>query len=143
MFILYSCDYEDQKLCIVNTTEDTIFFQVKLDTAFNIRNKPKYYQLGKESHFAWKGCLLPKETERSSVLNTKWENVIDNGFYKKVTIFIFKKALLDNVKWDYVVSNQYFTKKFKFTVEELEELDWKVVYSTDSIHLYNEFEKNK
>ena len=131
---LFSCDTEDFKLSIYNQSSDTVFYNVKSDTIIRNMDKPNYFKLGNDSPYAKEGCLIPGEKEKTSVINTSWERWINKIPDKKVKIFFYKKTLLNIVKWDDIIKNQYYSKRLEFTVEELEELDWIVVYS-DSIHL--------
>ena len=134
VFFFISCDFGDKKLMILNNTNDTIFFSVSRDTVIKKYDKPLYY-IDPNNKYINENCLMPNENERCSMINTRWEDFINNEIPdKKLKIIFMTKKLLDNVKCEDVVKNQYYSRRLEFTVEELKKLNWKVVYS-DSIDL--------
>lgn len=121
------------KLVIHNTTKDTVFFSAQFDTIVHIEQKPIFYKEDFKN-YSHELLLAPDEKENAHIINTTWEKAIERSIDKKLRVIFFKKILLDKTKWEDVVNNQYYSKRLEFTVEELEKINWKVVYS-DSINL--------
>jgi hypothetical protein len=144
---LTSCDFSDGKLIVDNQTTDSI--------AFIILNESNYYPTysedtstneaklkdtalinsfvkcdpGSESkggiHF-----LSPKSAKHLSTFNTKWKYLVESNPNKQLQILFVPANFMTTgkFKWKDLYQKNIFDKR-TFTIDELNNNDWKVVYS--------------
>lgn len=145
--LLASCLKEHQGLDLVNRSEETIFYVWDSEDSL-FANTPypltPIYQkienyMGTGKNVVLKGIeghkLLPDSSARiigggrieygfrGSSAKIELER---HGGY--ITIFIFNKEFLRKYKWSDVIEKQLYTKKYRYSVAELEKLNWKIIY---------------
>ena len=76
--------------------------------------------MGKES--------LPKEDVVSIIVLPFWEEYIKTCDNQKIRYYIVKKDSVDKYGWDKVFKKNIYNKKYLFTIEDLDKINWQIEY---------------
>lgn len=121
------CDHWDQKLTIVNEASDTIFVAIPLDGYF--KEFPIKIDRGDTLWTHTRFVTPGDSTKPLSVEGMSWEETINKKSNDStLTVFVFEKDLLKSISADSLLSNQLYSEKYSYTVKDLEELNWRIVY---------------
>lgn len=129
MTLLFSsCDPTDNRFTIVNETERPLFYTTSpFDT---IEGKSPFQGFLKISNndTVWidSDYFIKPKGEKKKMVMSDWEEMIENNFNGKIYVFIFDADTLQKYTWDDIKRNNKFVHKYKFGVEELKKVDWKV-----------------
>lgn len=133
MIMLISCDPVDDRLQIVNKSQNTIFYLYsKSDRMFPPLTHIKKYHIenGDSIEYDIHNKVAPNSTKFIRILGKKvWENYI-NTLCEDSTlrIFLFSKDTLEKYDWNYIEYNKMYLKKYYITVKYLEKQNWQIVY---------------
>jgi hypothetical protein len=113
MIICYGCDINNQKLLLINNTNDTIFYRLSIDSA-----APREVQLNEAlpHDSVWPNFVMGGVGAWEYKINTK-------SYDSTLHIFIF---FTDKISDEVIANNQY--KKIDLKIHDLESLKWTVVY---------------
>lgn len=76
--------------------------------------------MGKES--------IPKEDDFSLLGRQFWEEYIKTCDNQKIRYYIIKKDSVDKYGWKTILSNNIYNKKYLFTIEDLDKINWEIEY---------------
>jgi len=62
------------------------------------------------------------------LFDKKWGEEIESYQDKKLRIFLFEREILESYSWDEIVADQIYSKRMIYSVNDLEKLDWRLVY---------------
>lgn len=120
------CDPYDGKLTLVNSSNDTIYYNVAYCTD-SILSYPIGQKDGKDDSM-FSNIIRPKDEQHIPVMDT-WEFLINEKCKDStLRIFFFSKDLIRTTGKDSIMKNQLFSKRERLRVKDLEKLNWKVVY---------------
>ena len=145
--LLVACLKEHQGLDLINRSRDTIFYVWDSDDSL-FANTPyplaPVYQKIEDYMGTGKTVVLNgiegNEVHPDSIARIIGGGRIEYGFRGSsakfeleryggyITIFIFDKEFLRRHKWSDVIEKQLCTKKYRYSIEELEKLNWKIIY---------------
>lgn len=117
-FILFSCDEQDFKLEIQNSTEfDLYVYDHDTSTLTDYPNKI----LEMETYFVGKG------TKKSmGAFNVTWENVVKSSRNGGLNLFVIHADTVKKYDKDYIIKHEIYHQKLFFTLKELEAMKWLV-----------------
>jgi len=119
-FILSSCDYYDVSLQIINNSNKVICFDYDIDTILDVPSiNGKEYFLRERIEIG--------ET-KNVVIREPWKDKILKSKDSTLTIFIFDYEKVLSSDWDSIRVNNRYRERLTFSLEKLEQLDWKVEY---------------
>lgn len=76
--------------------------------------------MGKES--------VPKEDDFSLLGHLFWEEYIKTCDDQKIRYYIIKKDSVDKYGWKEIFKKNIYNKKYLFTIEELDKINWEIEY---------------
>ena len=131
LILLTSCDYCEGKLMIINETNRPLFCDRSRVDSIEGRSIYKPFKEISDNDTLWiqnEYFIAPGSETRLFVCNTTWERKINDPYYYdgKIYIFIFDADTLQKYDWEDVKKNNRYFKKYRFTVEDLQKVDWKV-----------------
>lgn len=129
-FSIEACDVMDKtKLKVYNNSRDTIFCFWTTESNFNIwKTSPLYDCIEKETSLLKKNNYVLFLNDSSVFSNYDWEHEINSSKNKQLTLFFFKLKTLQERNWKELQKGVICDKKITLTYEDLEKLNWKVVY---------------
>lgn len=123
----FGCDPVDN-LEVVNRSSDTIFFEL----SYNRKLESYPIQRGASGDTLWQhmNFVYPRDSAELPLIGRNaWRNFINKkSTDSTLTIFVFERGLLKSVAPDSLVAKQLYSKKFFYTVKDLEKLKWRVEY---------------
>ena len=126
---LIGCDFHDDRLMIINESTDTIFVDLTLNQAFIEHLPVEFDSLNGNIDLKRGNPALPDSSYKFSFHGRNGvKDFINRCEDSTLTIFIFTKELIMNNSWDSIKSNQLYSKKILLTLDELEKLNWRVIY---------------
>jgi hypothetical protein len=75
-----------------------------------------------------KDSLLPNEKSFDHVDKLTWEEYIKTCDDQKIRYYIVKKDSVDKYGWKEVFSKNIYNKKYLFTIEDLDKMNWTITY---------------
>lgn len=57
-----------------------------------------------------------------------WSDYINKSKDGKIRVFLIEKDSIDKYGWKYINDNTLYNKKYLLTLDDLEEMDWKIIY---------------
>jgi hypothetical protein len=127
MTFILGCDPTDDRLKILNSTNREIFYSIAKSDSFA---KSPLFIVHKDT--VWESCniVLPNSTFNHALIGpNEWEYFINRDCEDStLRVFFFTKELIIKSSWDSLVRNQVYSKKITATVNELNYLDWKIMY---------------
>lgn len=116
LLFLLSCDRLDEKLKLVNTTEDTIYYQTSMDT---ILFEKRFLEI-----------IAPLDTIKEGYIGGEgtWEYKITNESVDS-TLHIFITKLNCNINKGLVDNLEY--ERLDLKISKLDSMKWIVVYPKD------------
>ncbi len=118
-----------QTINMTNKSDKTVFFIVSFDQSFT--NYPISFS-SESQDTLWENMsyLTSNDNSKLPVIGRKgWEtNMIKRSSDTSITIFYFEKEILLSGNKDSILSNQIFSKKVKYKLKDLENLDWQIEY---------------
>jgi hypothetical protein len=126
--LITSCDPYDDRLNLVNNSENDIFYSISKTDSFSKRSNPLRI-VGNDTVLNESLFIKSKSEVKEMMLGrNSWEefvkNECDNG---KLRIFIFNDSLINKNNWDSIVKNQSFSKKYSHSFESLIKNQWRVL----------------
>jgi hypothetical protein len=129
-FSIEACDVMDNtKLKVYNNSRDTVFCFWTTESNFNIwKTSPLNDCINKETSLLEKNNYVLFQNDSSIFSNYDWEHEINSSKNKQLTLFFFKLKTLQERNWRELQEKVIYDKKIILTHEDLEKLNWKVVY---------------
>lgn len=124
--ILICCDPIDDKMKLVNNSNERIFIVKSHDTIFT--RKPIVLNEDGDTMFTHMSSL--NELDSSSFPKLiKWETLIrEKSVDGKYRFFIFKESFLKDKNLDTILKKQLYSSKLEYTLDEFKSMNWRVVY---------------
>lgn len=104
-------DEIDSSIKIVNNTSKDIYFWGRGEVSELIWRPNKNFLIASSSTFELKGKFIETLSDGSK-------------FY----IWIFDRQVIDTVPWEQVKENNMYLKRYDLTLQELEAMNWEVIY---------------
>lgn len=133
-FVCYGCSYDpglpqNEKFKVINNSEQDIFCYPVLNDSFDdipliINNETR-----KSDKFLFQILEIP--AKRSKILKgvSGWDGFIsENSKDSLIRLFIFSKAFVKEYGWKDIVSTGKYTKKYILNENDLEKINWEVIY---------------
>ena len=141
LFILSSCmdKIDKRKLIIYNNSNKVIYSVISSnDSIYNLENYDDFVYKGnyiytKEGDiklFGFTG-INPKEKLPSNGGSTKWDVYFESIDDKKIRLFIIYKDSVEKYGWKEILSKNIYNKKYLFTIEDLDKINWEIDYKGD------------
>jgi hypothetical protein len=129
-FLFSSCDPTDNKFTIVNKTGRPIFYDTSpFDTIEGASVfKPFYKIINNDTLWIESDYFIKPMGEKTIMVMSDWEEMIEDNYNGKISVFIFDADTLQKYRWNVIKSDNKFIDRYKFGIEELKEKNWKVVY---------------
>lgn len=123
-----SCDPTDNRFTIVNETERPLFYTTSPFDTIEGKSPFQEFLIISNNDTVWvdSDCFIKPKGEKKKLVMSDWEEMIENNFNGKIYVFIFDADTLQKYTWDDIKRNNKFVHKYKFGVEELKKVDWKV-----------------
>lgn len=64
----------------------------------------------------------------TSKRGTCWRSYLSKSSTGVMTIFLFDKAVVDTVPWDKIREDYLVAKRYEYTLEQLDSLNWTITY---------------
>lgn len=122
--IFQACPVDDDEILvgtinIVNDSEETIYCGC-LFVSENVVNSDYF------SENVVREVKIPKKSE---IRYSYYKNQFKGNYNNKIWILIFKQSTLDNYSWEEIQEQNIFDARYSFTLEELQAMNWEVVYT--------------
>ncbi len=129
MACLISCDPIDDRLKIINNTNEEIFFSISKGELFN---KNPLFISNKDTIWESSNIIYPMSNYNHALIGpNEWEYFINRDCEDStLRIFFFRKELIIDYEWDSIVKFQIYSDKKSFKVKELEINNWEVTYDS-------------
>jgi hypothetical protein len=119
--------------CNMDTTEN------RMITFYN-KHSEIYYcffynkELSLEGYYLDKHNFHPELVKQDSkclldIVRPRWETYINQSSDKKLKIYVVAKDSVDKYGWKNIFAKNTFNKKYNLTIDNLEKLDWGIVYN--------------
>lgn len=121
LFLIFSCDFTENRFIIIknDSNNNILCFISKVDinniTSISDMNAPTEIN---KSEFAF---LVP-------ITRGKWEDYIEKCDVNKVRIYIIVRDSIDKYGWKNIYKNNIYNKKYLFTIQDLEKINWEITY---------------
>lgn len=127
-FFVSGCDPTDNRFTIVNETERPLFYTTSpYDTIEGNSPFQTFFEISnKDSVWIESDYFIKPKGEKKKMVMSDWEEMVEKNFNGKIYVFIFDADTLQQYTWDEIKRNNKFVHKYKFGVEELKKVDWKV-----------------
>ena len=125
MLINSGCDPGDNKLTLINNSEDTIYYLTSGNDSIN------YYPifLLENGNIDWHHSnYIPPGSEKHLGTLGKWEVKVEKSENKILRVFIFSSALIKGINRDSLLHKQSYSKIFRLNLDDLEKMDWRLTY---------------
>jgi hypothetical protein len=132
-------DKIDKRNLIICNNSNKVIYNV-------ISSNDSIYNLGNHDDFVYKGnyiytkegdikmfgftAINPKEKLPSNGGSTKWDVYFESIYDKKIRLFIIKKDSVDKYGWKEILKKNIYNKKYLFTIEDLDKINWIITYDS-------------
>ena len=118
-FIMISCDYYDDRLCINNNIDKDIYVAFSQDTVLN---------LGANNTFLLSDRLVRSRTKKNIGLPEKngWLKYVKNSKDNKLHVFIIEQDTLAIYDASEIVKKQLYLKRIDLEIRNLESKNWEI-----------------
>ena len=142
---LISCDFTDDKLIIVNNSNDKVafiipaepdYFPTTLDTNEisdknlndSLLNTYAKYELDKDS-FGGIHFLESDSSKRIWTFNIYWEQIVESTPTNSLKVLFFADSIMTSgkYKWNEIYDQKLYVEH-EYTLEELDEMNWRINY---------------
>ena len=69
-----------------------------------------------------------KDDDCNLIVKPRWEEYIKTCDNQKLRYYIIKKDSVDKYGWKEIFSKNIYNKKYLFTIEDLEKINWEIEY---------------
>jgi hypothetical protein len=66
--------------------------------------------------------------ETALAIRTMWEVRLDHPIQDTLMVFVFNAEVLESTPWDTVKANYIVLKRYDLSLEDLQDMDWKIIY---------------
>lgn len=128
LILFYSCAYPDRD----PAPDSTVFFVNNSDKSLLEYSVTNYYPdtliCTDGNPFARLVKLFVIEPYFTSKRGTCWRSYLSKSSIGVMTIFLFDKAVVDTVPWDKIREDYLVAKRYEYTLEQLDSLNWTITY---------------
>lgn len=122
-FVNSSCDTFDNKLEIINESNDTLFYLVSI--ADEITYSPVTFKNGRVDYNS-SNVILPNKSAHPIVMG-KWIDKVASSPDKKLVVYFFSKDIAF-MKEDSFLKQKHYLKKKELMLDQLYSSKWKVSF---------------
>ena len=117
-------DKNDRRnVLIVNKSDTPIYCFYSETNTFKY-----YYNLHEKLDFDSKLMILPNSSDHLLDKPRSWDVSEEDSFDHRMRFFIITKDSVDKYGWEKVAENNIYTKRYEYNIEELDSLNWTIVY---------------
>lgn len=105
-----------------------IYKEVRLDI-YNHSDKDVYFQIRGKDPIYYSSPPSKSRLILSNSFHTgkdEFKALLQNG--NKMYIWLFDKKVIDSIPWKEVIEKDLYLIRYDLTLEDLEEMDWKITY---------------
>lgn len=137
-FLLISCleRFKNNTLILNNKSNNSVYFIIsENDNMFDYEKYLLFERIKKGEHISeidLTGLNMSDEIEPNSLEELEryngWKLNIERAKDKKVRFYIVEKDSVDKYGWKYINDNTIYNKKYLLTLDDLEKINWEIVY---------------
>jgi len=133
LFIL-SCEPAEDKLVIINNSDENIYLHYSCNNTFNDLNlfKSGYYQnkTNIDSVYVENDLFIKSGTTKRIIERgfNAWNGYLKDCEENKIYLFFFSESVVETYSNDEIKNKRMYEKKFVLTLKELKEKDLKITY---------------
>ncbi|MDD2799354.1 MAG: hypothetical protein PHV20_12250 [Bacteroidales bacterium] len=125
--ILASCVFDrvkdNRRVFISNRSHiNAYFFISENDSLYFFANQ-------KDFSICEYNLIRPRETEELQEIPPNWEEYLENCSGNKMRIIVVLSDSVDKYGWRDVLKNNIHSKIYRYSLEELQEIDWKIEFN--------------
>lgn len=116
--ILYSCDFRENRFITISNDSNSIIytFYTNNDISKNGGNT------------SYEELINSKSVGMNVIERPTWEEYLKSCDNHKIRFYIIKKDSVDKYGWNNIYTNEIYNKKYLFTIEDLNKINWKIIY---------------
>lgn len=138
-FISSSCIFDkiDRRELMIHNNSDEIIYAIisSNDSIYDIENYDDfifkenciYAKAGNIKSFCFTG-IGSKKRLPSDGGTYKWDVFFESVENKKARLFIIQKDSVDKYGWKEIFKKNIYNKKYLFTIEDLDKINWQIEY---------------
>lgn len=71
---------------------------------------------------------IAPHTKRISGMDNGWGSEFNDNEFGILNFFVLNTAIIDNTPWDTIVKYHMVLKRFEYTVQDMDSLNWTITY---------------
>lgn len=139
LFLLFhfcSCDKLDTRDIFVKNSSDTVIFSILSDND-SMNSGGFYYEFRDDFDESKRGKydmpfifneIKKGQKDYNGDRPRYWDTYFDSLDDKKARLFIVKKDSVDKYGWKEIFKKNIYNKKYLFTIEDLDKINWEIEY---------------
>lgn len=129
LITLYSCEYLDDRVLIINKTNKSLYYVLASKDSLN---NIYYNTLSTDNQDDYSYHVKTIDSNLKSVeailgAKNEWEKVVLYGDSQKLYIFIFNLDTLNKYNWRSIVEKEMYYKRISYRLEELKKNNWEIL----------------
>ena len=130
LFLIGCVDRIDERnLTVYNRSTNSIFAIISKDSTMNSLGYYDEFENKKTSYPSFKFHeIKPTEKYISHDRPQHWDTFFKSASEHKLKLYIISKDSVEKYGWDFIFRNKLFIRKFQFSLNELNERDWEIIY---------------
>jgi len=122
-FLLFiSCmDITDDRCIITHNKSKNSIYCFYLDSELTKEGSPPKYSFPPHE-------TKTKDDDCNLIVKPRWEEYIKTCDSQKIRYYIIKKDSIDKYGWKEIFKKNIYNKKYLFTIEDLDKLNWTITY---------------
>lgn len=136
LFNFCSCDKLDtRQLCVKNSSDKVIFSILSKNDSMNEAGFYYEYQNGfdETKRGDYDAPFIFEEIKKGRIIENHdrprfWDNYFQRLEDKKARLFIVQKDSVDKYGWKEIFKKNIYNKKYLFTIEDLDKINWEIEY---------------
>ena len=131
-----SCDKLDTRDLFVKNNSDKVIFSI-LSGNDSMNDAPFYYEYTDDFFESKRGDydapFIFEEIKKGQIIANSdrpryWDNYFNSLEDKQARLFIVEKDSVDKYGWKIIFSRNIYSKKYLFTIEDLNNQNWTITY---------------
>jgi hypothetical protein len=130
--LLTGCNYDaydNRYIYIQNDSKEDIYTIISSNDSIKTLNLYAGFPTNMNNYKYTFQYIEPDSVSTSNDKPRFWDDFTKKSKNGKIILFIIEKNLVDKNGWDTILSKNIYTRKYEFTIDDLDKVDWKVKYS--------------
>ncbi len=129
IIIFQSCDPVDNRLTIVNNTNQPLFFIRSPADSLEGRScyKEFFDIVGGDTVWIESDNFIKPRSEKKVVVLSDWERLIKDRYNGRLRIYFLDAYTLKKYGWEEIKRNNKYFLKYSLTISDLKKMKWRVV----------------